>query len=211
MKRMLPLVALALTTHVAIAQRGERPARLEIMAGANLAKFSGDGGTDNRTGLVAGIGLVKPLAPGWAFEPEVTYAMKGAKSSGSFAGTTSTATFKLNYIEIPLLFRYEFSGGSNVRPFINFGPAPAFKVSCDGEVKSGGTTVSGSCDDNNLDTKSFDIGLVGGAGLAFHHMRHTITVGGRFDYGLIDAFDNGDAKNRVWSIVGTIDFPWGSR
>lgn len=209
MKRILPLLALALCARAALAQRaaGMRPARLEILAGANIATLSGDGQPDSRTGLIAGIGLVKPLAPNWAFEPEIAYSMKGA--TGSDNGTTGA--LKLNYIEIPLLFRFEFSTASDVRPFVNFGPAPAFKISCDLEAKSGGVTVSGSCDDANLDVKSFDLGLTGGAGLAFRHLRHTLTIGARYTYGLTDVSDAGDAKNRVWSIVGTIDFPWGSR
>ncbi|HEY4303753.1 MAG TPA: porin family protein [Gemmatimonadaceae bacterium] len=213
MKRLLPFVALAVLANTAVAQRrgggggdvGDRPARFEIMAGANFAKLAGDGDdSDTRTGFVGGIGFIKPLAPGWAFQPEVAFSMKGGE--GNDAGTSST--LKLDYIEVPILFRYEFASGrpagGGVSPFINFGGAPEFNISCSVEASSGSASVNSDCGNG---IKTFDFGLVGGAGLAFHSMGRELTVGVRYTHGLSDIADDFHAKNRVWSVVGTIDFP----
>ncbi|HEY4303756.1 MAG TPA: porin family protein [Gemmatimonadaceae bacterium] len=204
MKKVLPLLALVLCATAAHAQSAATPARFEVMAGANFATLSESEGADMRTGLVAGIGMIKPISAGWAFQPELTYSMKGAKTSESGV----TGTVKLSYLEVPLLLRYEVEGGE-VRPFFHAGPALALKLSCDVEASSGSATASESCSDAGADAKSFDIGLMFGGGLAFKQMNHTFSVGVRYNLGLVDIADNSTSKNRVLSVVGTFEWPWG--
>ena len=207
MKQALQLMALALCARAALAQAPAGPTRVEIMAGVNLAKLSGSDGADNRVGLVAGVGLVKPLAPNWSFQPELTYAMKGAKG----ADETGSVTLKLDYLEMPLLFRYDMMTAGGVYPFIHAGPALALNLSCNFEGTDGTITVSGSCSDTPgaEDVKTFDLGAMFGGGIAFRQMNRTFTVGVRYNLGLLEVSDGSDAKNRVLSFVGTFDWPWG--
>jgi hypothetical protein len=206
MKRALPFLAVAFCAHAALAQSATPPTRIEIMAGVNFAKLSGGGDdSDNRTGLVAGIGVIKPLADGWAFQPELTYSMKGAKATD----VEGDITAKLSYIELPLLLRYEVPAQSAVRPFFHAGPALALKVGCSFEVSNGSESASQSCDDFGSDAKSFDLGLMFGGGLAFKQMQHTFSIGVRYNLGLLDLADGSDSKNRVLSVVGTFEWPWG--
>jgi hypothetical protein len=212
MKRALQFVAFALCARAAIAtataQSIHRGTRFEIVAGANFADLTMGGETDHRTGLFAGIGIVQPIASGWNFAPELTYSMKGAKPEDRPGG----GTLEVDYIEVPLLFRYQFWPDADGGPFFILGPTPAFNVRCDGDVNAVVAQPRGSCSDHNLDTHTFDVGLMGGAGFAFHYLNHVITVGGRYNYGLIDVFDHaGSSHNRVWSVVGTLDFPWINR
>jgi hypothetical protein len=207
-KRALAVLAAVLSAHAAVAQTPAAPSRLEVLAGLNLANLSStddDGGSDNRAGLVAGVGLIKPLAPGWAFQSELTYSMKGAKSSD----TGGDLTVKLSYLELPLLLRYDIGSQPDMRPFVHAGFAPALKLSCKFEVSNGTVSGSESCDDIGDDAKTFDLGFMFGGGLAFRHMDHTFSVGVRYNLGLLDIADGSDSKNRVLSIVGTFEWPWG--
>jgi hypothetical protein len=213
MKKSFLILGMALSTRALSAQTATAPTRVEIMAGANFAKLSTSGEDQGdvkmRTGLVVGVGLIKALAPSWSFQPELTYSMKGAKVSDAGFEFTS----KLSYLEVPLLLRYDVgSGGDGVRPFIHAGPALALKLSCSLEGTDGTTTASTSCDDENGDgAKTFDLGLMFGGGLAFRHMNHTFSVGVRYNLGLLNIAegDGADTKNRVLSIVGTFEWPWG--
>ncbi|MBV9494091.1 MAG: PorT family protein [Acidobacteria bacterium] len=198
---------MALAVHAAAAQTTIAPSRFEVMAGVNFAKFdAADAGT--RAGLVAGVGIVKPLAPTWSLQPELTYSMKGAKGSGDGA----TITLKLSYLELPLLVRYDLPTQSGVHPFLLAGPALALKLTCDIEGTDGTITVSGSCgnvsgDVESEDAKTFDFGAMFGGGLAFKHLDHLFTLGLRYNLGLVDVTDNGGVKNRVLSIVGGFEWP----
>ncbi|MBV9494092.1 MAG: PorT family protein [Acidobacteria bacterium] len=206
--------AAAFVSRAAIAQ-APAPSRFEIMAGVNLAQLTtsadNTGDVSNRAGLVAGVGLIKPLAPSWSFQPELTYSMKGSKASD--AGTTGT--LKLSYIEMPLLLRYDIgSATSGAYPFIHAGPALALKLSCNFEGTDGTFTVSGSCGDAQFgggDAKTFDLGFMFGGGLAFRHLDHVFSIGVRYNLGLLQVGEDAgsDAKNRVLSIVGTFEWPWG--
>lgn len=218
MKKSLAVLALALSARALVAQSATQgattPSRFEIMAGVNLATLTtsgeDEGDVGNRTGLVLGVGLIKPLAPSWSFQPELTYSMKGAKVSDAGFEVTS----KLSYLEVPLLLRYDIGSGTSdgVRPFIHAGPALALKLSCSFSASDGTSSGSTGCDDENGDggPKAFDVGFMFGGGLAFRHMEHTFSVGVRYNVGLINVADTEgvDTKNRVLSIVGTFEWPW---
>src|SRR4051812_7236088 len=118
MRRLYQLALLAVCAHGAHAQSLTRGTRLELLGGATFPNFTGDGSTKHRTGFTGGIGLVQPLGTGgWFFEPQVAYAMKGAK----FEDIDPHTTIKLDYVDVPILLRYEFWVDADSRPFINLG------------------------------------------------------------------------------------------
>ncbi|MBV9494090.1 MAG: PorT family protein [Acidobacteria bacterium] len=180
--------------------------RLELAAGWNFSNFSGDGSMKHRTGLVAGVGVLHPIGnTGWSFEPQLAYSMKGAESDGAVGETT----FKVDYVEVPVLFRYEFWADADSHPFFSLGATPAFQVGCRAHSESGAIALHRACSDDNLDPHGFDVGLTGGGGFAFRYLNHLVTIGGRYNYGLVDVFRRGpNERNSVWSVVSTVDFPW---
>lgn len=205
MKRTLSLVVLALSARVLVAQTTPLPAtRVTVLAGLNVATFTGDGNPDNRAGFVGGVGLVAPFAPDWSFQPELTYSMKGAKASEGGA----EATIKLSYIEIPLLLRWDLPASTMAHPFFHAGPAVAFRVGCSAEINSGDVTLSSSCDNAGADVKTLDLGVMFGGGIAFKHMNHTASIGVRYNVGMNDIADGNDQKNRVLSFIATFEWPW---
>lgn len=181
----------------------EKQTHIGVVAGGSFAKFHGaDVGDFKKTkvgvagGLFATIGIVK----NFAIEPQVLFAMKG----GKFDDGTSKGSIKLNYIDIPLLFKFRFpSKTGQVSPHLYVGPQLGFKMSCKFSV-SGATTASGNCTDPpfSTETKSNDFSLVTGGGVDVG--RALIDV--RYDWGVsrVEKSTTGpadDVKNRTLYIL----------
>ena len=187
------------------------PRRFGITLGANSATYSGNelGDVSRRTGLLAGVLAVLPFSPTIAFEPEIAYSMKGANASDSsqpgFSGSVT-----MGYLQIPALVRFELAAATvGPKPFIYAGPALAFKTSCTFEVHGPGISDSSSCNDAEGNVNSTDFSLIGGAGIAFNMGGRTVGLAARYDYGLSNVSKAGDLKNRVLSILATLEFPSG--
>lgn len=78
----------------------------------------------HKKSMVGGIYLNFPLTKVWSFQPEFFIITKGASLYRPSATTTSyseTVSIKLNYIQLPLAFKYAFKS-KNFRPFLIFGP-----------------------------------------------------------------------------------------
>ena len=191
-----------------------RPApRFGVLAGASIATLAGDPVEewDSRTGFVAGGTLTLPLTSVVSFQPEVLFAQKGARiSEGGF-----TATFKLDYVEVPLLLRVDVpTTGGMLRPHLLAGPALAFRASCDVEASGGGVSASRPCRDiaheeGEDDLRSFDAGLLLGGALGFDFGGRRLNVGARYTLGLTKLVSGDDVRNRAITLYGSLDFPMG--
>jgi hypothetical protein len=169
---------------------------LGVIAGLNLAKVGGSDVSDvsNRTGLAAGLYATFHMHKGFGIEPEALFSMQGAKSG--------TQTVKLNYIQVPVLARYDFPSKSPAMPFLVAGPAFGFKAGC--KVSDG--SESASCSDAGMDTKSFDLGAAVGAGVGFRAGKNTVSVQARYTHGFSDIVDGASVKNRDIGILAGISF-----
>ena len=152
---------------------------------------------DSRAGFAAGLGMTRDVAHDIAFAPELLYVQKGFDETSG----TDEFKFKLAYIEVPILFRAMFAGGS-AHPFVTAGPAIAFKVSCSGEASIGGSSASQDCSVNdgpNLNT--VDFGVIVGAGVGYRNLAFSA----RYDAGLANIEKNAPAgqslKNRAWLFL----------
>ena len=151
----------------------------------------------SRSGFVAGIGMSRDVAKDITFDAELLYVQKGFDQTSGL----DEIKLKLGYIEVPLLFRAMFAGGS-ARPFITAGPALGFKVSCSAEASSGGNGVSQDCSSSdNGGVKSFDFGVMLGAGVTVRN----VTISARYDVGLANIEPNpgpGESvKNRALMLL----------
>jgi hypothetical protein len=187
----MPAVAILLAPLAAHSQAGSAW-NWGLIGGVNLSTITGgDEGSDTKMGFVGGLTAQMRINSQWSFNAEGHYSMKGAKSSDG----GSTATFSLDYLEVPLLFRGMTSSGE-MRPFVEFGAAPAYKLRCKAEAEGGGVSISGDCDDDqNFEINGFDLGLVGGAGIEFTAMGRPWTLGGRYTWGMMKLNDDSDGKN----------------
>lgn len=171
-----------------------------ILAGVNLSKPGGSdvSNASNRTGFTGGLFGVANMAGAFGIELDALYSQKGGKVSGG--GTTFT--LMEDYIEVPLLLRFDFrpaSGG--VTPFVGAGPSVAFSVRCRAKVESGGVSAETSCSNAGFDEKKVDFGAAGTAGLGFPMGGSTLSVGVRYTHGFTDIEQTSNAKNRVWSFL----------
>ena len=199
---MLPLFATHAQTTVV------PPARIGVTLGVNSSTLSGDndGETSRRTGVIGGAFAVIPTTPVFSVQPELLFTMKGAKTSEQGI----TGTLKLNYLEIPVLGRFDISAGSGVKPFVYAGPAISFNLSCTAQVSGSGINISGDCEDEDTgeSVKKVDYSGVIGGGLKFDVSGRAFAIGARYTHGFASIGDNGDAKNRTLSLLASLEFPW---
>jgi hypothetical protein len=182
---------------VAVPTRAEDPSvRFGIRGGLNLATLHGDDASfdtvepKNRTGFCAGVFLAIPLSQSFFIQPEALYAQKGAK----YEEGGEKLTVKLDYVEVPLLFKGRFGSG-NAKPSIFAGPAVAFKIKSrlelDGE------------EEDPEEIKGTDFGIVAGLGLDLAAGRGYFVIDARYTWGLTsldDSSEEVDVKNGVWSF-----------
>ena len=195
-------LAIAAASHTATAQMPTPKPTIGVLGGLNLATLGGSdvSGVSNRTGFQAGMFLTLHMNHAWSIEPEALYTQEGATSQG--------ATLQMNYLQVPVLLRWDVMAHSPVHPFFVAGPAAAFQVGCN----LSGSGQSMSCDDLNQQSggsfqkKSFDMLGVAGAGLGFNVGASQMSVGARYSYGFSDAFQGNDIKNRYFSILLGLTF-----
>lgn len=179
-----------------------------VIGAVNLSTVGGNdvSGVDNKVGFSLG-GFVRiPMSPMWSFQPELEYAAKGYKVNDNPGGTPLTGTFDLKYVEMPLLFRVAAPSTPSGQFYGEFGPALAAKVDCTISGTSGGLSMSSSCDNFGVNVKSFDVGAMFGAGYEFPMGSHALSIGVRYNYGLVQLTDGKDIKNRNLQFVAGLRF-----
>lgn len=201
-----PLATAALLLGLALPLTGQ--ASFGVKAGMNIATLGGDdvGDVDSRTGLVVG-GLVHyRLSDLLAVQPELLYSQKGAKFSETLFGEPISGTFKLDYLEVPVLLRVDVpTGGPELRPSVHAGPTFALELSCKVSFSGFGESGTEDCDsDIDSDRRTVDLGMALGGGLDVAFRGGTLLIEARYTLGLrtLDSSSNPeDVKNRVWSIT----------
>lgn len=180
-----------------------------ILGGAAISKIStsnpDNSFTKSRVGIAAGASLTIGVSPNFAIEPEALFVQAGAKGEQ----TGVKGNIKLSYIEVPVLAKVRIPAkkGGKVSPHFYAGPALGFKMSCNAKL-TGSITSSGKCgegDFEEIDLKSTNFSVVGGAGLDIGRAM----IGVRYDYGLSNV-SNGDTdkvKTRTLYILGGFSFP----
>ncbi len=191
-----------------------------IKAGLNFANLTGDDveDYDAKMGLAVGGYLTYKLNENITIQPELLFTSKGAKMEETMEEEDEGWTYEeelemticLNYIEIPILARYDVNTAGNMKPYIMAGPAVAFNISATGDAEyslkvydEDGDLMfdeSGSEEDDLEDIKALDLGLVFGGGVMFNKF----SVDARYEMGLTsidDTDEDFDIKNSVLSLM----------
>ena len=200
MKRVLIAVlvtaVMVVSAQVFAAEYGSM--KVGLKGGLNISGFHGDDaeGWDSRIGGCVGALAEFPINNMLSFAPELLYTMKGAKADIG----DEEVTWKLSYIEIPMLFKFAFPTGGAVNPMLLVGPEVAFKTSS----KLAGGDVEVEFDE----AKSTDVGFIVGGGIGFPFGTHSGSVEVRYDLGLTNMVDveDADVKNDVISFLFGISF-----
>lgn len=161
-----------------------------LRTGVNFSSYNDvidDVDQDTRTGLMLGayLDISIPTIP-FSIQPEVLYTQKGYEEGG--------ATLKSDYLEVPVLAKFSFAPGP-IQPHIYLGPYAAFPINTEGP--GGGVSVF-------VDDTQTDFGGIAGAGTDINAGVANLNLGVRYGFGLVDAFENGQGKNSVFSVVAGI-------
>lgn len=170
--------------------------RIGIMAGATFSNLrtSEDLDLESRTGTIFGASLQLPLTSKVTLQPEALFLNKGAKFRSTVGTGNRNSNIKLDYFEVPVLLRYDFSR-EVLGPHIYAGPSIGWNLKC--SITVGGNSseagVRSDCGDAELRPKKLDYGVTVGAGLDFNLGGLAATGGVRYGLGLADIRnDNSD-------------------
>ncbi|NBC58741.1 MAG: outer membrane beta-barrel protein [Bacteroidetes bacterium] len=170
MKNLKLLIVILITAQLGYAQEIDFGAKL----GVNFATLNDVSEADNKTGFVGGAFLSAKFSK-IGLQAELLYSQQGAEIDAT--------EFDLNYVNIPVLFKFYLIGGLNVQA----GPQFGFLIddSLEDSVSSG------------VEAETFD--LSGAAGLGFD-LPAGLRADARYVFGLTDTFDGGDGKNGVFML-----------
>lgn len=170
-----------------------------VRGGLNVATTAtggenGDAAPDWQLRGVVGGFIVWPVTSWLVLQPELLYAMKGAKQEAF--GLQSKLL--LDYIEVPVLARVSRGSPGTRTWYIVAGPSFGWLARAKARADFGGATEEIDLKD---DVKSYDIGLTAGGGMEFG----SILVDARYTHGLSDidkdTSDDVEVTNRAISVT----------
>lgn len=186
------VIAVCFTTQQARAQ-----VDFGVRGGVNFASFN-DASLDvgSNTGFMGGFYVQYSIANSpIVIQPEILYSQKGAE----YESQAGTVTANLNYIEIPVLAKFNYVLDGPLTPYVAAGPYVGFLISSSQEA-SGKIPAEGL----NDEFKTVDFGVAVGAGINYKRFN----LGVRYDAGLTTVFDADDAsaKNGNIAIIAGYSF-----
>ncbi len=170
--------------------------RFGLKSGLNISNFVGDdaGDLDSKLGFVGGFFISYQSKNLFILQPEVSYTTKGATTKIESANFT----LSYDYIEIPILFKFEFplSDNPSIKPSVFAGPFVAFKTKAKIIASTNGETEE---EDINY-VAPRDYGFQIGGAFGFNLGKYELGFDIRYILGItsVDTSVNSfDIKNRV--------------
>ncbi|MBN1212096.1 MAG: PorT family protein [candidate division Zixibacteria bacterium] len=163
-----------------------------VKLGLNSTGMFGDAVEENsfpKRGFIGGIFARRGLTPSFSIQAEVLYTQKGTEITvENIPSLIDTLDVKLDYIEVPILFRYDFAVPMKFKPHLLAGPALTFNVSARGSTDDGGSFYPDEFDIPN--TGSLDFGLVLGTGVDFPLGKGAVGIDARYTLGMLNVFED---------------------
>jgi hypothetical protein len=141
--------------------------------GIKPANIPYDVSSSARNGLVGGFILYFPITESFGVQQEFLYVTKGSKQQVTMTQppVSTTSEYKIDYFELPMVFRYTFAKIGNVGIYGSSGFALSTllkgKYSVDGAVNIGGVKVPFSESGNTDGLDKFDYSFIYGLGMNF--------------------------------------------
>lgn len=199
----LTALGLAALASPAIAQNPAGRPTFGLYGGLNYTKAEGRDVSDAayRAGFLGGGFLVWELNDRFGIQPEVQFSQEGTKFNSTENGTSVTGNFRIDYIQIPVLLRFN---PTRMAEDFNWhfvaGPLVAFKTSCGLSMSPALAGAPTSCKDIGT-VESTDYGAMAGAGVDFKVGGQYLTVSGRYHFGMPDIVKDNNGKNRGFSLM----------
>ena len=192
MKKILVVAALMLSSVSTFAQHAVGSFNLQPKVGVNIANLTEVKDSDPRIGLAAGVEGEYQASDIFSVSAGVLYSMQGAKQEYSVLKQTFKNTYKLDYINVPIMANVYVTKGLAVK----LGVQPGFMVSGSENSKLN-IPVASIGGTHDVKAKSVDFSIP--VGLSYEY--NNFQLDARYNWGLTKAFENGKAKNSVFQIT----------
>ncbi len=176
----------------------ENEAKLGLKAGLNFSNIASgqlNDGSIPRVGVLLGIMGEFPLNPTISFAPELAYSNQGSVRRFDEMGSNFTNRTHINYINVPLLFKYYL----NPSFAMDLGPYVGVNIISKAVSRGGGNRFSENIDGINL----IDAGL---SGSISYSLSTNYFIAARYSRGFTSVFDNTadlnglQARNSVFNL-----------
>ncbi|MFZ1683985.1 MAG: porin family protein [Candidatus Zixiibacteriota bacterium] len=216
MKRFLVLSVLlvaVLAITASAADSGKKmPMSAGFKAGISLANATGSDATipggdkKMKMGLAGGAFIGFGIAPQFVLQPELLYVQKGVKYEEK--GGPGKLTEKLDYLQVPVLFKFVPNTAGKIQPTIFAGPYLGFLMSAKAKFEGDPDPANNGEEDIKDALKSTDFGISFGAGVGAKMTKGELFLDVRYDLGLskIEKSDGGETANvknsSILALVG---------
>lgn len=195
-----------------LASGSSASAQFRLNGGMNLSSFLGNDVAESadKRGLDLGgsfgllrVGPVQLRAEGY-------YRQKGARSAQYVQDAAlqgGIAEIGIDYVEVPVLLRVDLPLGGRLFPYLEAGPAFAWRIDCSISFDAGTGTSEPSCDDldgDNLEEtlKEYEQGLVVGGGIDIPVLgAGAINIDARYTRGLSRLTEHNEIHNRAFAVM----------
>ncbi len=206
-RRWIWAAGLLLLPSRATAQTGPS---LGIELGYSRADFTGAdaSGVKQRDGAIAGAWFRFPLAEVLAIQPGVVLASRGGAASFTTTSGTGRLEVDLVYLDLPLVLRARLPGPIGTRLLLIGGGAAAFRIGCNVDVQQTGVPLTRQpCSEiSGASFRKWDFAVVAGAGFAIPVERSELSIQAKLIRGLRSVSDDGDVRNRTFSVSVSVPF-----
>lgn len=187
MKKISLVIGAALFSSVLFAQTQPK---FGLKAGLNVANLNVENvdDLDSRLGLNAGLLAHIHLSPQWGIQPELVYSQQGMKVKNNTSTENDDVTWKVDYVNIPVMVQYMFDNGFRLQA------GPQIGLLVNGKIEDNADTEI----DIKDDLKKVDAGL----GLGLGYLTYSgLGIEARYNLGLSNINESGnDIKNRVFQV-----------
>ena len=181
MKKLFVIAVMLVATLSANAQNEVGQWSIKPMAGINLATMTKADDSKMRVGLAAGVDFAVGAAENFEISFGALYSMQGVKQK--FLG--DDVTFKLDYINIPVLANYYVARGFAIKA----GVQPGFNVYKKAKVAGESADVDG--------VKGFALSIPVGLSYEFSNF----VIDARYNWGLTKAIKDSDSKHSYFTFT----------
>lgn len=196
MKKLFVVAAVMLAAVGAQAQRAVGSWSFQPKVGMNVADLTKTDGSDARIGLALGAEAEYQLTDLFSLTGGVMYSQQGTKASGDMEfddfSVDGTVTFKLDYINVPILANVYVAKGLAVK----LGVQPGFLVNDQMKIKAMGHSVTKDIP-SDAGVKTFDFSIPVGVSYEYKNVQ----LDARYNWGLTNVAKDGDAKNSVFQFT----------
>lgn len=196
MKKLFVVAAVMLAAVGAQAQRAVGSWSFQPKVGMNVADLTKTDGSDARIGLALGAEAEYQLTDLFSLTGGVMYSQQGTKASGDMEfddfSVDGTVTFKLDYINVPILANVYVAKGLAVK----LGVQPGFLVNDQMKIKAMGHSVTKDLP-SSAGVKTFDFSIPVGVSYEYKNVQ----LDARYNWGLTNVAKDGDAKNSVFQFT----------